>query len=135
MNRLLKISSITGSAAVPIAWRDGRATTRLSTRSPRALVVARQPGSTTVVAVASATTAGPSMLEPAGSASRRYRGASIQPPSAYIGTVATRAAPASPVAGGAATVLAPPSPGDTTSTLTDSTTTGRVDSRKAKRCL
>jgi hypothetical protein len=50
MNRLLNTSSITGSAVVPMAplgQRGTRRSTRWSSASPR-----RQPGSTTVVALA-----------------------------------------------------------------------------------
>jgi len=70
MNRLLKISSITGSASVPMATVFVRSTTRVRTRCPRPVSSARQPGSTTVVAVASVITAGPSMAVPGTSASR-----------------------------------------------------------------
>jgi len=65
MNRLLKISSMTGSALVPIARRAGSAATRRNTRWPRGVASARQPASTMVVALASAMMAGPSIKAPA----------------------------------------------------------------------
>ena len=60
MNRLLKISSSTGSTAVPASLRPGRGATRVSSRSAAPVTSARQPGSTTVVAKSSAISAGPS---------------------------------------------------------------------------
>ena len=53
MKRLLKTSSSTGSAVVPIACARRAASTRSSTRWSRAVSVARQPGSITVVALRS----------------------------------------------------------------------------------
>ena len=64
MNRLLNTSSSTGSAVVPIACARISAATRSSTRSPRAVSVARHPGSTTVVALCSRMMAGPAMASP-----------------------------------------------------------------------
>ena len=63
MNRLLNISSITGSASVPTAAL-GRGTTRCSTSSPAGATVAAQPGSTTVVEWGSTITAGPLRAAP-----------------------------------------------------------------------
>ena len=60
MNRLLKTSSITGSARVPTAVLAGRGRTRRNSRFPAAVMSARQPGSTTIVALRSAMMAGPS---------------------------------------------------------------------------
>ncbi len=60
MNRLLNTSSITGSTVrADRAPRLARATTRSSTRWSSAVIRARQPGSTTVVALRSAMIAGP----------------------------------------------------------------------------
>ena len=70
MNRLLNTSSSTGSAVVPIACARNAASTRSSTRSPRAVSVARHPGSTTVVAFASRMTAGPATASSGTIASR-----------------------------------------------------------------
>ena len=64
MNRLLKTSSSTGSAVVPIACARRAASKRSSTMSPRGVNVARQPGSTTVVALSSRMTAGPAIASP-----------------------------------------------------------------------
>ena len=71
MKRLLNTSSMTGSQSVPAADSRARGTTRARTRSPLAAMVARQPGSTTVVAVDSRRIAGPSSAAPGPSASRR----------------------------------------------------------------
>ena len=76
MNRLLKISSCTGSTLVPIAMREGRATTRSSTRSPRSVMVPCQPGSITVVAFGSTMTAGPATTVPGAMAVRSQNGVS-----------------------------------------------------------
>ncbi len=78
MNRLLNTSSITGSASVPTACRDSRGTTRASSIGPARITRACQPGSTTVVALRSATIAGPSMSAPARKDSRTNRPASSQ---------------------------------------------------------
>ena len=86
MNRLLKISSITGSAFVPTSALAGRAVTRDSSRSPRSLTTARQPGSTTVVASSSVMTAGPSTACPGRSPARGNRSTSAQAPPVNIGT-------------------------------------------------
>ena len=68
-NRLLKISSITGSASVPTA-APGRGATRCSASSPPLAAVAAQPGSTTVVEWGSTMTAGPSRAAPGPRAAR-----------------------------------------------------------------
>ena len=70
MKRLLKTSSTTGSASVPSARVRARSRMRVSSRSPEGCSSARQPASTTVVALRSATIAGPSMRAPGLSASR-----------------------------------------------------------------
>lgn len=62
MKRLLNTSSRTGSTSVPSALPVARASTRRSTRWPRALTWARHPGATTVVAFVSGTRAGPSIV-------------------------------------------------------------------------
>ena len=69
MKRLLKISSITGSAFEPIASRFGGASTRVITTWFFGVISARQPGSTTIVWCGSMTSAGPST--PRRSAARR----------------------------------------------------------------
>ena len=88
MKRLLKTSSITGSQSVPTADSRARATTRSRTRSPLAAKPARQPGSTTVVAVDSRRMAGPSTASPAARASRRKTGVSCSTPPKWAATVA-----------------------------------------------
>ena len=70
MKRLLNTSSITGSTSVPIAWRFGRGRMRASTRWSSSVTRACQPGSTTVVAFASAMIAGPSIASPGRVSSR-----------------------------------------------------------------
>ena len=62
MNRWLNTSSRTGSTLVPIACRASRGATRSSTRWSSAVMRACQPGSTMVVALRSATIAGPSIV-------------------------------------------------------------------------
>ena len=104
MNRLLKISSMTGSTAVPVSLRPGRGATLVSSRSRSAVTSARQPGSTTVVAKSSAISAGPSTPSPGARPARRASGTSAHLPSTYIGTVAAPP-PAAPAASG--------SPGET----------------------
>ena len=59
INKLLKISRITGSTSVPIALTLCNISTRSRTRSLLALITACQPGSTTIVEVDSIITAGP----------------------------------------------------------------------------
>ena len=87
MYRLLKISSITGSTLVPMAWRSGRASMRSSTMWSRGVTSACQPGSTTVVALASAMMAGPLILSPGCSDSRRNTGVACCFPLVNICTV------------------------------------------------
>ena len=70
MKRLLKISSMTGSALVPTARLSGDGAVRSSTRCPRSLTVAAQPGSMTVVEFDSAMIAGPGTTSPAAMADR-----------------------------------------------------------------
>jgi hypothetical protein len=89
MNRLLKISSMTGSASVPTTARSGRAATRDSSRSPVSLTAARQPGSITVVASSSAMMAGPSTASPDRSPERRNSETSAHFPPQNIRTVRT----------------------------------------------
>src|SRR5450755_2919633 len=67
MKRLLKISSITGSAVAPIASRRAAAFTRRSTTWFLAVISARQPSSTTMVWCGSMISAGPSTAAPSGS--------------------------------------------------------------------
>ena len=86
MNRLLKISSITGSTAVPAAARPGMASTRASSRSPRPVSSARQPGSTTVVAKSSTTSAGPATRSPGRRSRRRTSRARTHSPAEYSRT-------------------------------------------------
>ena len=86
MNRLLKTSSITGSTSVPIARRAVRGTTRVITMWSSGVTSARQPGSTTVVALASAMIAGPSMRSPGRSTPRTNSAASCHAPAPYIRT-------------------------------------------------
>ncbi len=81
MNRLLKISSSTGSARVVVP-ASGGACVRRSTRWPPVVTDASQPASTTVVALVSATMAGPATVVPGRSAARSWSGASRQAPSA-----------------------------------------------------
>ena len=59
MNRLLKISSRTGSTSVPIALPRSSGAARVSTSVPSLARSPRQPGSTTIVEVASKISAGP----------------------------------------------------------------------------
>ncbi len=99
MNRLLKISSMTGSTAVPAGRRSGRSATRVSSRSPGPVSSARQPGSVTVVAKSSTISAGPSTRWPGRRSRRRTSGTSACAPATYIVTVAP-APPACPGAGG-----------------------------------
>ena len=89
MNLLLKTSSITGSQSVPTADSRSSATTRSRTRSPLGARCARQPGSTTVVAVDSSTIAGPSTASPAPSVSRRKTGVSRSAPPTWTATFTT----------------------------------------------
>ena len=104
MNRLLKTSSITGSQSVPTADSRASGTTRSRIRSPLGAMSARQPGSTTVVAVDSSTIAGPSTALPAPSASRRNTGVRRSAPPAWTATFATGSGggptPPEPVANG-----------------------------------
>ncbi len=71
MKRLLKTSSITGSASVPTATRSVRGRARVSRRCPPSPMAARQSGSRTVVASSSATTAGPVRVSPGRRSVRR----------------------------------------------------------------
>ena len=138
MNRLLKISSMIGSALVPIAVRAGRSTTRSSSRSPPVRVRADQPGSTTVVPLASAMIAGPSTRAPSDSASRTTTGVSCQQPSLYIGTRVTAIAAAGIAARPASVPLPSAAPwpeaavpvSPIASTVIDSTTRSRPGIRK-----
>ena len=87
MNRLLKISSMHRVGVRADLGLAGRAVTRDSSRSPRSLTTARQPGSTTVVASSSVMTAGPSTACPGRSPARGNRSTSAQPaPPVNIGT-------------------------------------------------
>ncbi len=71
MNRLLKISSITGSTCVPSATRGGRGALRVSSRWASGVTCACHCGSTIVVALASAMIAGPAITSPGRNVSRR----------------------------------------------------------------
>ena len=64
MNKLLNTSSITGSARVPTAVVAGRGRTRRNSKFRALVTPARQPGSITMVALASAMIAGPSREAP-----------------------------------------------------------------------
>ena len=83
MNRLLNTSSSTGSAVVPIAGARCGGSTRSSTRSPRTVKLARHPGSTTVVALCSRITAGPSITSPGRRSSRSNTAAQRKEPAVY----------------------------------------------------
>ena len=91
MNRLLKISSSTGSTSVPGGLPVTARATRVSSRSPRPVTSADQPGSTTVVAKSSAISAGPATRCPGPRSRRLASGASRHCPAAYIGTDALAA--------------------------------------------
>ena len=122
MNRLLKISSITGSAAVPTPASAG-ASTRSTSRCPVSAIAARQPSSTTVVALASAMIAGPVTAAPAGMRSRSNNGASRHSPPDHSRTVSA-STPASlprPLATSASTVRSVCSVSPVASTETAST--------------
>ncbi len=93
MNRLLKISSMTGSAPVPVSARSGRGEVRSRIRSPRSVTTACQPGSTTVVARSSAMMAGPSTACPARRAARGNRSTSAQAPAVNMRTFTGSGAP------------------------------------------
>ena len=80
--------------------RPAAASTRSSTRFSRASTRARQPGSTTVVAVASTITAGPVTCAPAPSRSRSNTGASTSRPAKRTRVVSTGSARAGGDAGG-----------------------------------
>ena len=86
MNRLLKISNRTGSTRVVAPASSARGRARSSSRCPYPVTAARHPSSTTVVAFASATIAGPSTVSPGRSPSRWYRGTGRHPPPVYIRT-------------------------------------------------
>src|SRR5450631_2079084 len=89
MNRLLKISSMTGSTAVPAERWAGRACTRARSRSPRPVCSACQPGSSTVVAKSSTIRAGPVMIWPTERSGRRIAGTSTHFPETNIATGGT----------------------------------------------
>ena len=99
INRLLKISSMTGSTAVPAVPRPGRGATRSSSRSWPGVTLARQPASTTVVAKTSAISAGPSTPSPGRRSRRRASGTSAHRRFSYIKTLLPRS-PAVPAPGG-----------------------------------
>ncbi len=86
MNRLLKISSMTGSAVVLVSGRAGRPPGRVSSRSPRPVTAACQPGSTTVVAKSSVMRAGPGTTRPGRSPLRGRRSTSAHSPPVNIRT-------------------------------------------------
>ena len=91
MNRLLKISSMTGSASVLAdPARPGRPPGRVSSRSPRPVTAACQPGSTTVVAKSSVMSAGPVTTWPGPSPVRGRRSTSAHSPPVNIRTRAGR---------------------------------------------
>ena len=87
MNRLLKISNSTGSTSVPTRSAPAGRRTRVSSRCPYGVTVARQPGSTTVVELASVIRAGPSTTASGASPSRRWSGTRRHWPSLHISTV------------------------------------------------
>ncbi len=80
MKRLLKISSITGSAAAPIASRFGKGSTRVMTTWFFGVIAARHPFSMTIVWCGSMMSAGPSTFDPIASASRKKTSASRHAP-------------------------------------------------------
>ena len=86
MNRLLKISSNTGSARVDTDSRRVAAV-RSSTRLSASVSVARHPRSTTTVVLRSQMTAGPAIASPGRSAPRSKNGVSTQAPSKNTGRV------------------------------------------------
>ncbi len=135
MNRLLKISSMTGSASVLTSARPGRGVTRDMSRSPRPVTTARQPGSSTVVASSSVMMAGPSTACPGRSPARGNRSTSAQAPPVNM---RTRAGPSgrswssgSERAGWSPSWYSSCAP--VTSTETASTMTGLSRMRKEKR--
>ena len=85
MNRLLKTSSMTGSASVPIAVRAGLGMTLRRNILLSIVISAAQPGSTTVVATGSEMTAGPATESPGLSCSRAKTGVSRCLPSIQTG--------------------------------------------------
>ena len=142
MNRLLKISSITGSTAVPAAARPGLASTRVSSRSPRPVSSARQPGSTTVVAKSSTISAGPATRSPVRRSRRRASRARVHPPPEYSKTDASPppscpgrgGCPGGPPAGSARTGAASGAEGAASSTDTASAMIALSRMRKEKNC-
>ena len=136
MNRLLKISSMHRvGVACPISVVAGRAVTRDSSRSPRSLTTARQPGSTTVVARSSVITAGPSTACPGRSSVRANRSTWAQAPPVNMATRAPLAGRSFSCAerGGRSASRPASCLAAVTSTETASTMTGLSRERKEKR--
>ena len=133
MKRLLKISSITGSAFEPMASRLGRGSARRSRTWFLGVIEARQPSSTTIVWLASMTSAGPSRPAPIGSDSRKTTFAFRHAPLEKI-CVSRKGVTAAPFRIGrvrSAKRAAPPA----ASADTASMTSALARSMKPKRCL
>ncbi len=132
MNRLLNSSSNTGSGRpLPAAVRAGKGEVRRSVIWSSRVISAVQPGSTTVVALASRISAGPAIRSPASSAVRSNTGASwVSPPEKMpIRSIDS----GSPVSRAASVASCTVSPGKVASTATASTTSGRSGVAKPKR--
>ncbi len=133
MNRLLKISSRTGSASVPMSFWSARGVTRSRSRSPRSVTTARQPGSTTVVASSSVMIAGPVMACPGSSLPRSVKSTSVQAPPVNRGTRAAGSGLFSSERGWLSVLASASRWLPATSTDTASTSTGLSRMRKEKR--
>ncbi|MNT41916.1 hypothetical protein D3C72_1783010 [compost metagenome] len=133
MKRLLKTSSITGSASVPKGALRTRSVTRVITIWFSAVTSACQPCSTTVVELASAMMAGPSTMSPACIASRTYSRAFRHSP--LLNILTTSAASSSP-GRGALPAFVSSTDWDwlVASTVTVPTTMRRAFIRKENRC-
>ena len=133
MKRLLNSSSITGSGRAASATRAAaRVSVRRSSRWLSAVTSAVQPGSTTVVALASRISAGPGMRSSRRSASRSNTGAWCSEPAVQSATVSIGAGGSPPSRGGSA-ASSTSSPAAVTSATQASTTTSRSGVAKPKR--
>ena len=116
MNCPSKISSRTGSSAVPTVTRPAAAA-RSSISVPSASTRAAQPGSTTTVDVASTISAGPATTVPAASARRWRTATGRMAPSIQAVTVCPRSSPSGDQRSASSTT-----PGSTASIRTMSST-------------
>ena len=133
MKRLLNSSSITGSGRPVASTRvAARGVVRRRMRWFSGVTSAVQPGSTTVVALASRISAGPARRSPASRASRSKTGASCALPSVNSATVSIGAG-AWPAGRGARVASSTASPAAVTSAMQASTTTSRSGVAKPKR--